>query len=843
MKLFQAYMYLLIFLSLAATSPAVAKYAKTGCNVTIPFPFGISANCAVNQWYIVECKNSIPYLHAVLNRPEVLDVNLKDQTVTVSTPKISGCQNSVRNSGQTMGMNLGGSPFYFSKSRNKFVFEGCGTATMMTDDESVVTACSTTCLNNVTIGSDRNNCFGNGCCQTAIPGYLRSYIINIIGLGDQEDRACGSAFLVDETSYDEQRFSDPFIYGNDSVISISLLWTLTDSDQFSCCNDADPTRPFVGMFNGDSVDALKCGSSYRSLFEDNPYLIDGCGGDVPTPKYVKADCNDTCGNNVRIPFPFGIGANCAVNQWYIIECKNETPYLSALNHLKVLRVDLENRIVTLDTPRITDCRNPVQNSSEIMGVDLGGSPFVFSRFNRFVFQGCGNAVMMMDNGSSVFKGAQTNSNITDGDRKKCFGMGDCCKTTFPYYFQSYTINILNNSLEEEDGGCGSAFLVDETLYHQGAWFSVSQNTTSFNIPVSFWWTLKDSDKFVCCNKHPPLETWMDMFNGTTLNIRVCFVSSSLEGNPYLIDGCKTNDTECRNCKDSGGHCKGFIPIIDVTGVHGSVSNRETAQTGHRFGFTVGVSISMGTLFLFGLSYVLYKWIKKAKVKRQRKRFFKRNGGLLLKQQEEADPSLVDKTIHFTSRELQKATDNFNENRILGWGGQGTVYKGMLVDGRIVAVKKSKVVDESQLEHFINEVVILSQINHRNVVKLLGCCLEREVPVLVSEFIPNGTLYDRLHTETDEFLISLDMRLQIATEGTREELMVAANLAMRCLNLNGKYRPTMKEVASELETLRRSHVLINVQTNTGSVVYREEISMLNYGESSSTFLSFKDSISQ
>ena len=118
---------------------------------------------------------------------------------------------------------------------------------------------------------------------------------------------------------------------------------------------------------------------------------------------------------------------------------------------------------------------------------------------------------------------------------------------------------------------------------------------------------------------------------------------------------------------------------------------------------------------------------------------------------------------FNSKDLEKATDNFNVNGILGQGGQGIVYKGMLIDGKIVAIKKSKVIDEGKLEEFVNEVVILSQINHRNVVKLLGWCLETEVPLLVYEFIPNGTLSQHLYDQNKEFQETWDMHLRIATK--------------------------------------------------------------------------------
>jgi serine/threonine protein kinase len=76
-----------------------------------------------------------------------------------------------------------------------------------------------------------------------------------------------------------------------------------------------------------------------------------------------------------------------------------------------------------------------------------------------------------------------------------------------------------------------------------------------------------------------------------------------------------------------------------------------------------------------------------------------------------------------------------------------VYKGLLDDGIEVAIKKSKVIDDEYKEEFVKKIIILSQINHRNIVRLLGCCLEVDVPMLVYEFISNGSLYQFLH-ETD-----------------------------------------------------------------------------------------------
>lgn len=99
---------------------------------------------------------------------------------------------------------------------------------------------------------------------------------------------------------------------------------------------------------------------------------------------------------------------------------------------------------------------------------------------------------------------------------------------------------------------------------------------------------------------------------------------------------------------------------------------------------------------------------------------------------------------FTFTELEKATDKFSSKRILGEGGFGRVFSGSMEDGAEVAVKLLMRDNQNGDREFIAEVEMLSRLHHRNLVKLIGICIEGRARCLVYELVRNGSVESHLH---------------------------------------------------------------------------------------------------
>ncbi|KAL8467298.1 hypothetical protein ACS0TY_036133 [Phlomoides rotata] len=249
----------------------------------------------------------------------------------------------------------------------------------------------------------------------------------------------------------------------------------------------------------------------------------------------------------------------------------------------------------------------------------------------------------------------------------------------------------------------------------------------------------------------------------------CSCKEGYQGNPYLDGGCEDidecqdgkNDCEEQRCENTLGSYKCVCP----KGYRGDGKNEGKGFChGESLVFKITAGVALGVVVLLLSACWLHLEFNRRKHIKMRQQFFLQNGGLLLQEKLIGRQSSSNIARIFSAAELQKAKNNFDNSMIIGQGGHGTVYKGILQnDHKVVAIKKSKRIDPSEIDQFINEVVVLSQINHRNVVKLLGCCLETEAPLLVYEFISNGTLFEHIHNKAIALALSWDMRLRIATE--------------------------------------------------------------------------------
>nr|XP_015648633.1 wall-associated receptor kinase 1 isoform X2 [Oryza sativa Japonica Group] len=454
-------------------------------------------------------------------------------------------------------------------------------------------------------------------------------------------------------------------------------------------------------------------------------------------------CRRRCGN-VTVPYPFGIGSERCYRggvRGFRLDCDDarRPPRLTVAGYgHEVTSISLAAAEVTVLLNASRACYGGGdygrgRRGREEQPMSLNGSAFLFSSMkSKFVAIGCPGLAYFVDDGGDYVTGCMSvcrpSARALPGS---CRGDDGCCQSNIPLGLASYRPRL--RSFGRRQGGaflanataCAYAFMVDAWWF----WYAGSNfnRTGDFAVPVVLDWAIRPDagsgsgsgscaaasrtplPSYACRSAH---SVCIDSSNGPGY---ICNCTAGYHGNPYVV-----------------GDCTG---------------------------------VSAGVLVVLVALLLAYVGMEKRRMLRAKQRFFEQNGGLLLQQQLGSLAASGVAFKIFSEEEVSKATDGFAEARVLGRGGHGVVYRGSLADGSTVAVKRSRVVEEKQLREFSREMLILSQINHRNVVKLLGCCLEVQVPMLVYEYVPNGSLHRYIHgggAGAGEGLSPAD-RLRVAAE--------------------------------------------------------------------------------
>ncbi|KAF8391941.1 hypothetical protein HHK36_022281 [Tetracentron sinense] len=152
-----------------------------------------------------------------------------------------------------------------------------------------------------------------------------------------------------------------------------------------------------------------------------------------------------------------------------------------------------------------------------------------------------------------------------------------------------------------------------------------------------------------------------------------------------------------------------------------------------------------------------------------KRHFLENGALVLEEMITSFDGRSNPIRSFSKQDLERATNNYHQDGVLHQDLTYKLYKGTYEDHPISVKKFTADSHQTYIGWYINEVAVASHMNnHKNVLKLLGCCLETEIPTLVFEFAANGCLSDHifekeLSPSKKNQLLSWESRLRIATE--------------------------------------------------------------------------------
>ncbi|GMY06618.1 putative wall-associated receptor kinase-like 16 [Fagus crenata] len=489
---------------------------------------------------------------------------------------------------------------------------------------------------------------------------------------------------------------------------------------------------------------------------------------------AKPGCHDKCGD-VEIPFPFGLTKGCYRDDDFHITCDD---HVAKTGSLTVTNISIEVHEMRVLSYVARDCYNLTSEyagGEEESSAWLRTGMFTISKTkNKFTVIGCDTYGFLSgdQNGETSWTGCmslcKSLRNVVNGS---CSGVG-CCEVEFPDGLKYITTEVgsyYNHTDVSEFNPCGYAFVVEQGQFNFSSVYL--HNFSNEMVPTVFDWAIgnetckkaRDETNFACKGNS-------ECYDLQTRSGYHCKCKQGYQGNPYLHNGCQdinecedptlNNCTRAKNCVNTEGSYNCRCPKWH----HGNGrKDSEGCVADLLLVLEIAIGIIFGLLILLMGGSWIYWGLKRRKLMKLKEKFFQQNGGILLQQQLSNHRGFVETTKIFSSEELKKATNNYDESRVLGQGGYGTVYEGVLPNNKLVAIKKSKIGNQSQIDQFINEIIVLTQINHKNVVQLLGCCLETEVPLLVYEFITNGTLSHHIHNKDLSSVLSWEKRLKILAE--------------------------------------------------------------------------------
>uniref|UniRef100_A0A0E0QWB5 Protein kinase domain-containing protein n=1 Tax=Oryza rufipogon TaxID=4529 RepID=A0A0E0QWB5_ORYRU len=530
-----------------------------------------------------------------------------------------------------------------------------------------------------------------------------------------------------------------------------------------------------------------------------------------------AGCQTRCGD-VSIPYPFGIGPNCSRGKDFEIACDTQTrngsgelvPTLAAANgtiHVQSLLVAPipEVKVMLPVAYQCYDDSSDNVTESFYGAVDLNNNGVyrISDKRNKFVVLGC-NTMAYTNNGNSHGKGpyagvyytgcisyCNDSSSAQDG---MCAGVG-CCHVDISPGLSDNVVSFgeWDRSFQVDFNPCDYAFLRSDL-----------QKDLNRTKPVWLDWAIRDGGNSSASSSCPAPEVREKMpaeyacvsdnsecVNSTNGPGYYCKCSKGYEGNPtYIyadIDECARSDEypchgDCRNtvgdydCKCRTGYQpRGGGPKIDECSqkfplpAQIALADSKNADLLELDGAEERLSLCRADVLNAGSLRAAFSGCH----------------GVFHVASPVSNDHKVDNIMIFSKDDLKKITKN--NSHVIGQGGFGKVFKGTLEDNTMVAVKTSIEVNQARKEDFTNEVIIQSRMMHNNIIKLLGCCLEVDVPMLVYEFAANGSLQDILHGDANRSLpLTLDIRLDIAIESA--EGLKYMHSSTNCTIRHGDVKP-------------------------------------------------------